>query len=213
MTRQRPSARDEILKLLKTRTAATAQSLAAALGISHVAVRKHLEVLAREGLVTATPRKVPRGRPTYVYSLTETAKAYFPQAYRELALGILDGLSSLAADQGADLLRTLFRSHNQRLGQLYQLRLASKPDLVSKIRELAQARDEEGYMTTLEQDGDAIVLKEHNCPIYAVAQRHPAACECEAELLQGLLGMPVARRARLVDGDAACTYVIEPTGK
>jgi predicted ArsR family transcriptional regulator len=63
-------------------------------------------------------------------------------------------------------------------------------------------------MAVFEVKDGAFVLREHNCPIYEVAQRHPEACHCEAELFERVLNRAVKRETSLVDGQPCCEYKI-----
>jgi predicted ArsR family transcriptional regulator len=204
MVARRPSARGAIVQLLKQRGELTVQAIADSLGITQVAVRKHLEALLAEKKVAARRVPLPRGRPTYAYYLTELADSFFPQAYDRLAVELLDDLIAI---DGAEKLDRLFRARNERLSRTYQLRLQDK-DLPERLQELARLRDEEGYMAVLERREGAFVLREHNCPIYDVAQRHREACNCEQDLFSRVLNRDVKRQATLVDGQPCCEYRI-----
>ncbi|HLG50693.1 MAG TPA: MarR family transcriptional regulator [Chloroflexota bacterium] len=205
MPAERSSARMSILRFLKRTGGATVHDIALELGISTVAVRKHLARLQHEGLVAQRSRRSSRGRPAVVYCVSETGGTLFPQAYHQLLVDLLQDLSAL---EGEEKLQRLFLLRNERLARIYRIRLADKP-LGEAIRELARARDDDGYMATVEEDERGLVLAEHNCPIYDVAQRFPQACQCEHELFERLLNTRVQREATLVDGAPSCRYRIE----
>lgn len=204
MGSRRPSARGAVLQLLKRRGELTVQAIAEALGITQVAVRKHLEALQAERLVEAKRVPLPRGRPTFAYRLTDSASAHFPQSYDRLAVEILDDLIAM---DGEEKLGRLFRIRGERLHETYQIHLADK-DLATQLQELTRLRVEEGYMAVLERKEGGFVLREHHCPIYEVAQRHREACTCEQELFSRVLKREVRREASLVDGQPCCEYRI-----
>jgi predicted ArsR family transcriptional regulator len=199
-------ARLAVLRLLKERGPMTAKAIARELGITPVAVHKHLEALEAGGLVEATVRRQPRGRPALVYQLSPRAVEVFPQGYRDLLIGVLNRVAEL---HGPDELYRLLASHSQSLRERYRIRLMGK-DLVERVRELARIRDEEGYMAVAREESGGLVLIEHHCPIYEIAREHPEACRCEEELFTEILGTPVRREATLARGDPACLYRIEP---
>ena len=68
-----PATRRRILIALKERGGMTADELAENLGISSVAVRRHLTNLERDRLVDHKQVQRGMGRPSYVYRLTEAA--------------------------------------------------------------------------------------------------------------------------------------------
>jgi predicted ArsR family transcriptional regulator len=197
--------RQRILHLLKRSGGLTARELAREIGVTTVAVRKQLAALEAEGLLVQTSRPGRRGRPATVYAVSERGEALFPQGYHQLVVDLLQDLSTL---EGSEQLDRLFRLRNERLAKTYQLRLADKP-FAEAVRELARARDDDGYMASVESRGRELVLAEHNCPIYDVALRFPNACQCEQELFERLLNnATVKREDTLVEGASACRYRI-----
>ncbi len=202
-------ARLAVLRLLKQRGPMTAKAIARELGITPVAVHKHLEALEADGLVEASVRKQPRGRPALVYQPSARALEVFPQGYRDLLIGVLNRVAEL---HGADELYRLLASHSQSLRERYRIRLMGK-DLVERVRELARIRDEEGYMAAVREEPGGLLLIEHHCPIFEIAREHPEACRCEEELFTDILEAPVRREATLAQGDPACLYRIEPRSR
>ncbi|HEX5417237.1 MAG TPA: metalloregulator ArsR/SmtB family transcription factor [Chloroflexota bacterium] len=206
MPTRKVSARTRILDLLKRQGGLTAQEIARALGISAVATRKHLAVLQEDGLVALGTRGGARGRPATIYALSGAGEETFPRAYHELLVDLLQDLTHL---EGETQLEQLFNLRNERLAHTYLIRLAGKP-FSEAVRELARARDDDGYMASLEPAAEGgFVLSEHNCPIIDVAQRFPQACTCEHQLFERVLGAPVKRVATRAEGAAACRYHIE----
>ena len=205
MAARRPSTRAEIVRLLKTSGEATAQTIAGQLGITAVAVRKHLDALESEGLVAARRVPIPRGRPTIAYKLTDESGSLFPQTYDRLAVELLDDLIAI---DGSATLTKLFEARTERLHQRYKNRLEDK-QLPAQLEELAKLRNEEGYMAVFEVRDGHFLLREHHCPIFEVAQRHPEACSCEKELFERVLNTSVHRETRLVEGEPFCEYRID----
>lgn len=204
MPARRASARTSILHLLKRTGGSTVQEVARELGITTVAVRKHLSRLEGEGLIGQSSRPSPRGRPAVVYCLSETSDTLFPQGYNQLLVDFLQDLSDL---EGENKVERLFQLRNERLAHIYRARIADKP-LDEAVRELARARDDDGYMATVREENGELVLAEHNCPIYDVAQRFPQICQCEQRLFQNLLKVNVTRETTVTDGASSCRYRI-----
>jgi len=90
------------------------------------------------------------------------------------------------------------------------LRLAGLP-FAEAVHELARARNDDGYMASVEEKDGHLILTEHNCPIYDVAQRFPHACQCEHELFEKVLKTTIKREMTLVEGDSACRYEFAAT--
>ena len=199
-----PKARRLILNEIKRAGGLTVRQLASIIGITTVAVRKQLAVLERDGLLRARQVKIPRGRPASTYELTARARELFPQTYNHVLIDILEDLRDLDGDEKV---KSLLDKRNERLLERYGRRIADKP-LADQVRELANARDEDGYMATFEKDGGRLVLTEHNCPIYEMAARLPQTCSCEHDLFRKLLQTEVTREVTMTDGASCCRYTI-----
>src|SRR5215468_3907789 len=77
--------RSAIVDLLKANGAMSVERLAGELGVSKVCVRRHLRLLESDGLVTFEEERHDRGRPRFIYRLTEKGARLFPQIYDEFA--------------------------------------------------------------------------------------------------------------------------------
>ena len=89
-----PGPRRRILALLRARDR-TIPELAQQLAITPNAVRGHLAVLARDGLVASgeARRTEARGKPALLYGLTTAAEELFPRGYGAILFGVMDLLS------------------------------------------------------------------------------------------------------------------------
>jgi predicted ArsR family transcriptional regulator len=183
----------------------TAAALGARLGVSAVAVRRHLELLERDGFVVQTVQPASRGRPAHLYSLTAEGHELFPRAYDQLALHLLAAAGSA---YGADAVDELFARRQRLLAERYRDRVADAAGVAGLARELAAIQDENGYMAESVDEPDGPVVREHNCAIGRIAAAHPAACRYELELLRDLAGpdVTVERVAHLQSGDSHCAY-------
>ena len=84
--------RGRIVDLLR-REPRSVGELAAVMGMSEVAVRRHLSVLERDGLVTAeTIRRLGPGRPCAQYHLTDRGRRLFPDQSAQFACELLEFL-------------------------------------------------------------------------------------------------------------------------
>ena len=205
-----------MLDLLKRNGAQTVAQLRAALDVSGVAVRRHLEALEHDGLVLQTTRSAGRGRPAYVYDLTAAGHDLFPRNYQQLALQLLEAAWERF---GQDAVEQLFRHREEALTRAYRARTAGRP-LPELARELAALQDENGYMAECAEHDAASgqpgnwLVREHNCAIARVASAYPSACAHELALFRRLAGpeVQVDRVAHMQAGDPVCAYVLRPAG-
>jgi predicted ArsR family transcriptional regulator len=199
--------RRAVLDLLKRNGPQTVAQLGAALALSGVAVRRHLETLEHDGLVRQTTRAQGRGRPAYVYTLTEMGHDLFPRNYHQLVGQLLEA----ASDQlGPEAVERLFDYRQQELAELYAGRTRGRP-LPELASALAAIQDENGYMADCAQVRDGcFMVSEHNCAIARVAGAWPTACEHELALFRQLAGpdVEVERVAHIQAGDPVCAYVL-----
>ncbi|GMK39668.1 transcriptional regulator [Paenibacillus sp. CCS19] len=205
--RSAQSTRRTVLELLKTRGVQSAGELAVSLGLTEMAIRRHLYALESDGFIHQTSVKRGAGRPKHMYALTEESEVLFPKNYHGLTLEILDELS--ADEQTAPLVDKLFQSRKHKLIARYSPRMAGKT-LDGRVHELAAIQHAGGYMVEVERiQSDSYRLHEYNCPIAQVAKPYQQACACELQLFAELLQAKVERTECLAKGGAKCTYAIQ----
>src|SRR5918997_6296561 len=94
------ASREEIVHQLRARGRVGADELASALGVSKQCVRKHLDVLEREGYVEHAPERGDRGRPAHVFRLTDKAGELFPRRYDLFAKAVLRQVGEVWGERG-----------------------------------------------------------------------------------------------------------------
>jgi predicted ArsR family transcriptional regulator len=207
MERQTSSTRRQILDLLKKRGGMTAKDLGEALGITSMAVRRHLSALERDDLIAAATVRRPMGRPTYVYSLTALADDLFPKNYPQLMIGLLEDIKALDGEEKID---QLFLRREERLYAAYAPRMEGKT-LEERVVEVAHIFDEAGNLSECSPcTAGCFRLTWHNCAIHKISERFPQACNHEESLLKRLLDADVIRTEHQAKGDPQCAYQIKP---
>jgi predicted ArsR family transcriptional regulator len=204
-----PSGRRAVLYAVRRRGEATAEQVADQLDISVSGARQQLDALVKDALVESSELPSPggrRGRRTLVYSATGAADAYFPKAYGELTNELL----GYVADTDRELLDQLFAKRREARISGARERLASKRALRSKVAELTRILDEDGYLASWEQVEPGVFrIVEHNCAIWAVAERYGQACTSELEFIRTVLdGADVERVQHMVAGARRCAYEV-----
>jgi predicted ArsR family transcriptional regulator len=207
LTTQMPTTRRRILIALKERGGMTADELAEKLGISSVAVRRHLTNLERDQLVDHEQTQRGMGRPSYIYRLTEAAHQIFPHNYDQLASYVLEAIQELYGQEAVD---RIFEHRTQELTESYRP-LVKGDKLPDRLEQLTRLREADGYMPALEEREDGTyVLHQYHCPILHVAEGCSEACVHELALFIDLLDAEVTRQSHQVAGDAECSYQIRP---
>ena len=198
-----------MLYAVRRRGEATAEQVAEQLDITVSGARQHLAALAKDGLVESSELASPegrRGRRTLTYSATSGADAYFPKAYGELTNELL----GYVADTDRDLLDQLFAKRREARIEGARARLASMRTLRARVAELTRILDEDGYLASWEKVEPGVYrIVEHNCAIWAVAQKYGQACTSELEFIRSVLpGATVERVQHMVAGNRHCAYEI-----
>jgi predicted ArsR family transcriptional regulator len=206
--------RDRVSALLLEHGPQTASELAALLGVSAAAVRRHLDGLVAAGRVAgdAPPHgRRGRGRPARRFVLTDAGRSSFPHAYDDLAL---TALRFVAAHGGPEAVRAVAEQQLSGLEQrcsaaVTQAQTASDAP-VDRAQVVAAALTSEGYAAMASSVNGGPVsggeqLCQHHCPVAHVAAEFPQLCEAETAVIGRLVGTHVQRLATIAHGDGICT--------
>lgn len=193
-----------VLEALKRQGEATADELAATLGVSSSAVRQHLGALRAAGLIEARRHAGPTGRPADRYHATERTEPLFV-APDDLSIELLE----LVDDEQPELVDRIFDRRRRRLVDDAQAQLADTP-VAERVARVTELLDAQGYLCDWEQlDDDHFRINLHSCAIWSVASRFRKACASELEFLQGVLpDAAVTRVTHKTSGAHTCAYDI-----
>jgi predicted ArsR family transcriptional regulator len=201
--------RDRVTGLLLEHGPQTAAELAARLGLSAAAVRRHLDALTASGRVAERMTREAhrgRGRPARRFLLTERGRSALPHAYDDLAL---TALRHIAATAGPDAVRAVAEQQLAGLEERCSTAVAeaTHPDgaPVDRAQALATALTAEGYAATASAISGGGQLCQHHCPVAHVAAEFPQLCEAETAVIGRLVGTHVQRLATIAHGDGICT--------
>lgn len=202
---QRSPTRQRIITLLKMDAPLTVSELAGRLGITEMAVRRHLNLLERDSLIQSRLERRRMGRPTHHYFLSKQSESLFPKGYEGLTLGLLGDLETL---DGTEKVELLFERRKKRLSDQYQARFEGK-GFGERVQTLAGLQDELGYMVRMEQlEEESYLLTQHHCPLSEVASRYPQLCDCEQGWFEKMLDAEVGRTECKSSGGWKCSYRI-----
>lgn len=202
---------DRLLFQLKSRGPQAAATLAAACAITPMGAHKQLQSLAAQGLVDFHDEPQGVGRPRRIWRLTDTGHGRFPDRHGDLTVQLLRHAAEHLGPQAVD---TLIAARESESEQQYARRLDGLTVLGDKVRALAQARSEEGYMAHAQADDGGWLLVEDHCPICAAATQCQGFCRSELALFRRCLGpgVEVERSEHLLAGGRRCAYRIQPAG-
>jgi DeoR family transcriptional regulator, suf operon transcriptional repressor len=202
--------RGDLLAVLKREQPLTAGELAERFELTANAVRRHLKLLEEDGLVACVREARGVGAPVLAFALTEAGEGLFPREYGPaLALA----LEALRAAKGSEAVTALLSAPWETLAVEAEPLLAGLP-VSERIQVLSELLSARGYMAAAvpASESDAGAVRVHNCAMRDVAARVPEVCEAEARVIARVLGTPVERTQRVLDGANCCTYCVSPTG-
>jgi predicted ArsR family transcriptional regulator len=196
---------EALLLYLKKNGEMTVAALCQVLGVTPMAVRRHLASLQKEGWVESKIVKQLRGRPTYHYRLSEKASALFPSGFQSLAGDLLD---MVYEERGHKGVMDFLSRRNEKLAARLKARLANK-NLAERVVEVAKIFSEDGYMTEWEElpDGNFLIYQ-RNCALHDLANQYRQVCVLEPRLLETLLGTKVNRQQYMLKNDPVCGYLV-----
>jgi predicted ArsR family transcriptional regulator len=197
-----------VTKLLLEHGSATAAELSDELGLSPAGVRRHLDAMLADGLVTSEVQPVRgprgRGRPARTFTLTEQARlTCAPHTYDDLATA---ALRWIARQGGREAVARFAAEQVAQLEERCRTAMAGAGDEpLAKAEALAEALSAEGYAASATTIATGGQLCQHNCPVAHVAAEFPQLCEAETQVISRLVGTHVQRLATIANGDGVCT--------
>jgi predicted ArsR family transcriptional regulator len=195
------STRTAILTELQ-REPRTVEQLARMLAIAPSAVRTHLALLERDGILERlTVHRASPGKPAHAYRIAESAGVFLSSAYAPTALHLLEALQErLPPHEVAGMLR----SAGRRLALRHR---TSSTRLRARIADAASALTELGGSAQIAEQPGAFVLTSEGCPLAGMTGDHLAACGILEAFVSEIVAAPV--RHRCAHGDRArCIFEI-----
>lgn len=207
--------RQAILNVLKQEGSLDAQSLAAQLGVTAMAVRQHLYALQEQQLVSYEEEPRPFGRPAKMWRLTLLSNDFFSDGHAELSVQLIDAVNTTF---GKKAVAQLFSAISLQQIETYRRRIPGRASLRRRLASLAEIRTAEGFMAEVKalDDGSFLFIENH-CPIITAACAYPepghGPCRAEIEVFRNVLGSSVVveRTEYIVAGTRRCAYQVRAT--
>ncbi len=193
-----------LLEVVKRHGPQTAQHLAQKLEVSVPAARRHLIDLQEQQLIEARiERPGGRGRPQYVFALTERGEASFPKTYAGLCVGVLDHVHQIFGD-GAVL--KVLDSRNVAVAKELHAEIPAHLSLPERLLLLIARLNDMGFDAEAEEVEGQWFFTQRNCPNLAVARQYQELCASEITLYTQVLGVTISRETRIACGQGCCRY-------
>ena len=202
------STRNHILQIVQTRHGETVAGLARELGLAPATVRRHLDILQRDGFLKYEEARHGAGRPEHVFSLTDAGHEQLPKDYDALLSELVAELASLSEEEttgrsGEELVEHAFANIAQRAVEPYIKDAGADP-----IEALGQLLTDRDFAPELEVTESGIRVTLNNCPYRLAAKDNPTICSFDTGLISGVLRSEARREACIRLGDECCSYVV-----
>jgi predicted ArsR family transcriptional regulator len=200
----------KLLAIIRERGSATVDQLAQETDLSSATVRRHLDILQRDHLVSYQQSRKPQGRPEYLYSLTEEGHESGYRDYQKLLtllISTIKGLSipELADKDGKELIALLMSRISHRISDFSPHHESLSRD--ARVTQLEQLLTDSGYEPQIERNNGHIEVRLCNCPFRAAALCEESICLSDQYLIANVLGVLPVRQSSIRSGDPCCSYV------
>ncbi len=214
--------RDRVLSAVLEHGPISAAELGDMLGFTPAAVRRHLDHLARNGVIEV--KRVAKagggaGRPARRYVLSSQGQSTLGNDYLDIATLALKQLQAMAGD---DAVRAFAVERFADMERRYTPEIdQAGTDIAARARALSAALSRDGFVASaasieakapLPAALSSVQLCQGHCPIQQLAAQFPVFCDVETEVFSRLVGVDVRRLSTLARGGHVCTTHI-PTGR
>ncbi len=204
-----------ILQLLQKNESDTVDGLAKKIGLAPATIRRHLDILQRDRLVSFTEVRKKTGRPEYSFYLTEDGQEALPKDYDQLLGMVVQELSAMSRAEtdgkdGHQILESVFRRMSERVAIGYKEGMASA-NIADRVNALVDHLVHEDFSPDPKVEDGALRIRLLNCPFRSVAMQNKAVCTFDLHLIGSLLDADVERTQCIHDGDSGCTYTVPLT--
>lgn len=209
VTEAEATTRQRVLQLVATDGPVATADLAAELGLTAAAVRRHVGVLEARGQIAVHELRgtgpARRGRPARRYVVTPHGQSALTSTYPELAAQALRFLAEVA---GPDAVEAFAASRVRAVEERYAAAVdEAGGDVAARAESLAHALQADGYAASTRPvpGRPTVQLCQGHCPVQQIAAEFPQICEAEAQAFSRLLGVHVQRLSTLASGGHVCT--------
>ena len=200
----------KILGILQREGSMTVDKLAREVGLSSTTIRRHLDILQRDLLVSFDQIRQGSGRPEYLYFLTEYGHESGSRDYKSFLVDLvteISGLTStdLSAKNGKELLSFLIARIADQVSWPYLQPSRSSTD--ARVAKLELALSDRGFAPEITRKGDQLEIRLCNCPLRSAALCQEAVCLFDHTLISAILQVDPVRESSIHDGHTTCLYV------
>lgn len=198
--------RQVVIETLSQQGPLPVEEIARAARVSTMAMRYHLALLARDGLIVRrdVAHRGSVGRPQMMYTLAEDAREHLPKKYQVLAAQLLDEANqTFGAKETRAMLRRAGRHTATAAPPLHR-----GAGTQARLNRASKFLSERGYMARWAKSNGDLLLNVCNCPYRQVAQEHREVCDLDIAMISTLMNAPLKMTRCIARDDGQCQFVI-----
>ena len=193
----------ECLNELRQRNGGSVHDLCDVFGVTPTAIRQRLSRLSNRNLVTRQAvRREGRGRPRYVYHLTDEGLRQLGDNYGDLAMVLWQEIQAIEEPR---VRSQLFERVRSALVEKFG-KVISGATLSERMQQLESVMGDRGYDIEYEERDGLPILRETNCPYPELASHTAEICLLEQEVFSKILDTPVELTRCWRDGESCCEF-------
>jgi predicted ArsR family transcriptional regulator len=186
----------------------TISEICGSVGVTATAVRQRLVRLQGQGFVSRVMVRSGRGRPHFVYQVSELGLNQLGENYSDLALILWQEMQSIEEPVLRErVVRRVRESMVQRYGRTDRSR-----SLSDRLRQLQVSLTDRGFDVEIDESGDLPILRENSCPYQELASSDVGICGLEQEVFGEVLGTRITLTKCCRDGHHCCEFQPETVG-
>jgi DeoR family transcriptional regulator, suf operon transcriptional repressor len=198
--------RDNILTIIRQNNGVNVDELAREMGLAPATVRRHLDILERDGLVDHTEVRKPTGRPQYSFHLTEKGHDSVPKDYSRLLNELVKDIKSIPGEAlNGSAGDVLLRESLERIGIRRAQEYAKGRNPVEAVE---AAFDDGGYDPVVSRGDEGLTIRVTNCPYRRASIDDDIICTVDRSMIKSLLGDKVQHSVEMSPEANECVYML-----
>ena len=162
----------------------TISEICGSVGVTATAVRQRLVRLQGTGFVSRILVRSGRGRPHFVYQVSESGLKQLGENYSDLALVLWQEMQSIEVPILRErVVRRVRESMVRRYGTTDRSR-----SLSDRMHQLQVSLTDRGFDVEIDMSGDLPILRENSCPYQELASSDVGICGLEQDVFAEVLG-------------------------
>jgi DeoR family suf operon transcriptional repressor len=202
--------RDNILAIIRRNDGANVDDLAAGVDLAPATIRRHLDILGRDGLVDHVEVRKRSGCPQHVFHLTEKGHDSVPKDYSRLLNELVIDIKNIPSEgldgrSGDEVLRGSIARIGQKRAELFGR--GRKP-----VEAVQAAFEDGGYDPIIETNDEGLTIRITNCPYRRASADDSIICTVDRTMIASLLGEGVEHQVSIVAQSNECVYWLDIDG-